>query len=247
MSLKVLTRPADWPLWAWTGLTVVAALLEVDYSLGAFSLAPAVALMAGSFLGPRRGALSQAAALPIWIVLSLLVVGDARVAAWGYGAGRIALAAMSGQAAPASRRVEKVSRKQAAVLAALAVAVGFVLWRRFTAPGSPQAPERYFAAVFALAIVIGLYYTWRIVPEVGRVIAYLYSLLPYYGVALIWLWALSLAAPARVPGIEPGDPAYLVFHGFLAHLPPDSLMAVLAAYLASGGDGRRVAGRGRVR
>lgn len=223
-------HPRAWPIWVWVLLTLLAAALRVRYSFGAFSLAPAVALLAGSYLGPGRGAVSQAIAL--LVAATAGTVSEASPLGGmldiGYHAGRVALAATAGLVAPADRELTGVGRRQLALVAALGLASGAWLW---SAPQGQTPLQLNFAAVFALAIVIGLYYAWRLVPETGRLVAYLYSLLPYYAIALAWLWIAPRAFPGLAAGAGDARLAAVLFHGFLAHVPPDVLGAVLAAYL----------------
>lgn len=230
-------HPRHWPIWAWTVATLLAAFLRVDYSFGGFSLAPGVALLAGSFLGPRRGAGSQALAAVVIAPVTLLTAAFGETSGLGYDLGRIALAATAGAVAPAGVRLDRPRRRQLVVLGTLGSASFLYLWR-----GPEMAQHLNFVAVFGMAVIIGLYYAWRLVPEVGRMVAYLYSLLPYYAVALVWLWIaphLSQRVAATVGG---STAAAIVFHGYLAHLPPDLLSAVLAGYLSVGGSERPLTG-----
>jgi len=230
-------HPSRWHILAWVALTLVVDGLDVDYTVGSFSLAPAVALMAGTWAGSRRGAMSQAI-----VVVALAAVAPALPVAtfasdWGFRIGRIAAAWVAGQVAPASEEGGRPPRRVRVALAVAAVLTGFVVY--YSRSHFGQWPiGTYFAVTFLLAALIAAFYARKIVPEPGRVLSYAWALLPYYAIALVTTVAVAAWRPEAtgIPGAF--TPRALLFHGFLAHLPGDLIGIVVVAYLVGAVEGR---------
>ena len=85
-------HPAGWPLAVWIALAVLAGLLKVQYTLGGFSFAPAVALLCGTWLGWRKATIVQTAAAAILIPLTPILPDFGTVGDWGFYVGLIASA-----------------------------------------------------------------------------------------------------------------------------------------------------------
>ena len=215
-------QAAGWPLWVWVLLAITAAALRIDLTVGAFSLAPAVAMLAGSFLGPVQGAMSQALALLVIVPTALLVPGLGGPEDWAYGVGHLAAAGAAGLLAPAGW--------------GLAASVALALTTIATWDGPAAAPRLrfHYASALGIAVVITLYYAHRLLPSPGRVLNFLCSLFPYYATGMIGAMLLQstghLPAANEVIGWAPPD---LLFYGYLSHLPGDLLGVVLVTYLTS--------------
>jgi biotin transporter BioY len=229
-------HPARWPLAAWVLLALVAEVLRVDYTLGAFSFAPAVALLAGTWLGPRRGALSQAIAVACLAILAVFVPSTASVGEWGFSFGRIAAAWVAGQVAPPTDRGAHPSvRIRLVVMAAAVATIALMITTASSSSGLPGVPEQLsllFLIAFLVAPAFVVWYAWRIVPQPSRVISYAYSLMPYYALGLAWPWALTRFFPgtAAAAGSLASNPEIL-FHGYLAHVPGDVIGIVVISYI----------------
>lgn len=224
-------HPARWPLAVWVVLALAAEALRVDYTLGAFSFAPAVALLAGTWLGPRRGPLSQVIAVGCIAVVSIFWPAASHANEWGFHIGRILAAMVAGQVAtPDENGANPPARTQIVVLAA-AFATG-VMVVRYGMHSGPGPLGTYFAITFVLAAGIAFVYAWRIVPEPARVLGYGYSLLPYYALGLAWTWVFSryFQAAAAAEG-TPTSLLDILFHGYLAHVPGDVIGIVVISYL----------------
>ena len=226
-------RAAGWPLWVWVLLAIIAATLRIELTVGAFSLAPGIALLSGSFLGPARGARSQALALLVVAPASLLLPGIGGPEDWAYGLGHVAAAAAAGVLAPAGREPTAHRRwVRWGLVAAAALALSTIA----TWNGPAAAPQLrfYYASALGMAVVITLYYAHRLLPHPGRVLGFLCGLLPYYAAGMAGALLLQLAgrlpAAVRVIGWALPD---LLFYGYLSHLPGDLLAVVLVAYLTS--------------
>lgn len=207
---------------------IVGGLLRVQYSLGAFSFAPAAALLAGTWLGWRRAVLVQTIAAAALISAGAVFAGLNNPADWGFRVGLIASAALAGvistpdgSGAHPTRSIRLAVFGAAGLTAALA---------RVIVPR--QSSGAFFAAAFVLATVIAVYYAYRMVPEPGRVVGYAFCLLPYYTAGLAWNAMLVRWLPARavLAGI-PDRWDDIVFHGYLAHLPNELIAIVVISYL----------------
>lgn len=230
-------HPSNWHLAAWIALTVAADLLRVGYTMGSFSLAPAVALMAGTWAGPRRGAMSQAVAVVAQAALAPAVPVVGVAADWGFRIGRIAAAWVAGQVAPADEQGGRPPQRVRVLLAVAAVlTVVVVVYSRSHFGQEPIGT--FFAATFLMAALIAGFYARKIVPEPGRVLAYAWALLPYYAVAIVTAIGVAAWRPEAtgIPG--PFTPRALMFHAYLAHLPGDLIGLVVVAYLVGAVEGR---------
>lgn len=230
-------HPSRWPLTAWVVLTVAADALNVDYTVGSFSLAPAVALMAGTWAGSRRGAMSQAIAVVALAALAPALPVVPTASGWGFRLGRIAAAWVAGQVAPPGEEGGRPPRRVRWALAAAAGLTAVVVF--YSRSHFGQWPiGTFFAVTFLLAVLIAGFYARKIVPEPGRVLCYAWALLPYYAVALVTMLGVAAWWPEAtgIPG--PFTPRALLFHGFLAHLPGDLIGTVVVAYLVGAVEGR---------
>ena len=226
-------HPSQWPLAVWVVLALLAEALRVDYTLGAFSFAPAVALLAGTWLGPRRGALSQAIAVGCLAIIAVFVPATAAANEWGFHIGRVLTAWVAGQVAPADERgAHPPLRVRLVVLSAAVTTVALIIMTSGATSGVPIGNSPLgglFVVAFLVAPAFVVFYAWRIVPEPARVIGYAYSLMPYYALGLAWPWAFN-----RFGGMAAGSLASdqeLVFHGYLAHVPGDVIGIVLISYI----------------
>jgi hypothetical protein len=217
---------------AWALLTVAAAALRVEYAVGSFSFATAVALLAGSASGSRRGALSQTMALAAYVALLTVGMWSGGAIDLAYAVGAIPASALAGHLAPLRARA---ARPGAPVLLGVGVVVlGCGAAVALAPAASSSAITRNTFAVVALAVTITVYYGYRLISEPARIAAYVASLVPYYATGLIGTWLLvrSGTAPADVARVA-GEPAGLLFRGLLNHLPGDLLGIVLITYLTS--------------
>jgi len=229
-------HPSRWPLAVWVVLALVAEALRVDYTLGAFSFAPVVALLAGTYLGSRRGALSQAIAVACLALVAMIFPATTSLGEWGFHLGRILAAWVAGQVAPFDDRGAHPDWRVRLVV--LSAAVGTVVLIILTAGSTSGVPignsplGGLFVVAFLVAPAFVVWYAWRIVPQPSRVISYAYSLMPYYALGLSWPWAInrfwgatSSAAGSLATNQE------IVFHGYLAHIPGDVIAIVLISYI----------------
>ncbi|MFQ5745098.1 MAG: hypothetical protein ACE5HV_16170 [Acidobacteriota bacterium] len=224
-------HPRHWPLAGWVLLSLGANALRVDYTLGAFSFAPAIALLSGTWLGHRRGALSQALATGCLAALSVLLPGTVPGNEWGFHLGHIAAAMVAGRIAPPDDAGAHPRGRVKLVVWSTAVLTAMVIWRSGFQIAPPPA-GRYFVLTFLMAAVIVLFYAWRLLPEPARVLGYAYCLLPYYALGLGWTWGFAHAVPVLARAIDtPTSAAAILFHGYLTHLPGDLIGIVVIAYL----------------
>lgn len=230
-------HPSRWHILAWVTLTLAADSLHVDYTVGSFSLAPAVALLAGTWAGTRRGAMSQAIAVVAQAAAFPVLPVATFASDWGFRIGRIAAAWVAGQVAPAGEEGGRPPRRIRLALAAAALVTGFVVY--YSRSHFGQGPiGTYFAVTFLLAALIAAWYAKQLVPEPGRVLSYAWALLPYYAIALVATVGVAAWRPEAtgIPGAF--TPRALMFHGFLAHLPGDLIGVVVVAYLVGAVEGR---------
>lgn len=222
----------------WLALAIVGDLLRVRYSLGAFSFAPAVALLSGTWLGWRRAALVQTVAAATLISAGAVFAGLNNPGDWGFRVGLIASAALAGViSTPDGNGAHPVRAIRLAVFGAagLTAAVARIIVPR-------QSSGAFFAATLVLATVITVYYSYRMVPEPGRVVGYAFCLLPYYTAGMAWnaMMARWLPAQAVLAGV-PDRWDELVFHGYLAHLPNELIAIVVISVLVCALDRRGAA------
>lgn len=209
-------------------LAIGAGLLRVQYTLGGFSFAPAVALLCGTWLGSRKAAIVQAVAAAMLILLGMLWPELGYPGDWGFHLGLIAAAFLSGKIArPDGNGAHPVRAVRLAVFGAAGATAGLVM---MVVPR--QSSGVLFALTFLLATSIAVFYAYRMVPEPGRVIGYAFCLLPYYGVGIAWNLALARFLPARaaLAGI-PDDWEEILFHAYFAHLPSELIAVVVISYL----------------
>lgn len=216
----------------WVTLSLAAGLLRVQYTLGGFSFATPLALLAGTWLGWRRGALVQAVTamllVPLGLALSSVLPQLNSPAEWGFRIGLIGSAALAGLfAAPDDHGAHPSRWVRLAVFGAAGGSAALVV-----SIVPRQSSGVLFALTFLLATAIAVFYAYRMVPEPGRVIAYAFCLLPYYVLGVGWnlFVARFLPATAAIAGI-PAAWEDVVFHAYLAHLPSELIAVVVISYL----------------
>ena len=221
-------HPSRWPPVVWAAMSIGAGLLRVQYTLGAFSFAPAVALLCGTWLGWRRAGLVQAAAAAALLPATLLVPELGNAGDWGFRAGLIVSAVLAGVIArPDDTGAHPVRAVRLTVFGAAGATAALVV---MVVPR--QSSGVLFALTFLLATSIAVFYAYRMVPEPGRVIGYAFCLLPYYAAGMVWnlMVASFLPATAALAGI-PDRWQDILFHAYFAHLPTDLIAVVVVAYL----------------
>lgn len=225
-------HPSRWPLALWLVLSTGAGLLRVQYTLGGFSFATPVALLAGTWLGWRRAVLVQAIAATALTACGLLLPetfpGLDNAAEWGFRLGLVAAAGLAGViATPDGNGAHPPRAARLAVFGAAGATAGLAV---IVIP--QQSSGVLFGAAFVLATTIAAFYAYRMVPEPGRVVGYLFCLLPYWALGLGWslLVARTMPATAALAGIPERWHA-VVFHAFLAHLPSELIAVVVISYL----------------
>jgi len=221
-------HPSRWPAPVWVALSLLAGLLRVQYTLGAFSFAPAVALLSGTWLGWRRAAVVQAAAAALMIPAGMLFAELNGPGEWGFRVGGILSAALAGViATPDGNGAHPTRAVRLTVFGAAGAtaALVFVIVPR-------QSSGVMFALTFLLATSIAVFYAYRMVPEPGRVVGYVFCLLPYYALGVGWNVIVSrwLPATAALAGIPDGW-SDIVFHAYLAHMPSELIAVVVISYL----------------
>lgn len=221
-------HPSRWPLAVWLAVSIGAGLLRVQYTLGAFSFAPAAALLCGTWTGWRRAGLVTAVATAALIPATLLLPQLGNAGDWGFRIGLVAAATLAGAIAPPDGHGAHPARGiRLAVFGAAGATAGLVV---LVVPR--QSSGVLFALAFLLATSIAVFYAYRMVPEPGRVIGYLFCLLPYYAAGFVWnlLLARLLPATAALAGI-PDRWEEIFFHAYLAHLPSEMIAVVVIAYI----------------
>lgn len=229
-------HPGQWPLVVWVVLALVAEALRVDYTLGAFSFAPVAALLAGTYLGPRRGALSQAIAVACLALVAVFFPATSSFGEWGFHLGRVLAAWVAGQVAPADDRgAHPPLRVRLVVLSAAVATIALIIMTAGSTSGIPIGNSPLgglFVVAFLVAPGFVVWYAWRIVPQPSRVISYAYSLMPYYATGLAWPWAIShFWGGASIAAGFPATDQEIIFHGYLAHIPGDVIAIVLISYI----------------
>ncbi len=217
-----------WPVWAWALATLVASFIRLDYAVGHYSAATGVALLAGSLLGSRAGAASQALALIGLLPLSLLPIG-AGLGDWGYFCGQILVAATAGRWAPAASP-PRVGWQVGLTLLAMGTAASLAALSWHDRVMGMQL-KTYYTAVIGLALFIALWYALRLVQRPTRVLELIASLAPYYALGVLWIAVLRAAGSGAAPAIA-STAGNLLFHGYVTHLPGDVLTAVVVAFFA---------------
>lgn len=219
-------HPRRWPLWAWALAAVAASFIRLDYAVGDYSFNTGVALLAGSWLGSRAGARSQALALAVLIPLSLLGF-TGRVADWGYFGGRALAAAAAGRLAPGDGKLARGWQVRVPlILMAGTALVAAISWRQQL---SALDLKTYYTSVIVLALFIAFWYAIRLVNQPLRVLNLTAALAIYYAAGLLWTAVLAGIAPSLLPAVL-GAPSDLLFHGYATHLPGDVLTAVAVAF-----------------
>ncbi len=226
-GLSWFASPQQWPPWAWALLTLAATTVGYDLALGRYSFGTGVALLAGSYLGARRGAYTQVlAAGPALVLTGLGLVGSPLD--WGYLLGQIGAAAMAGWLAPANERLRRVRFVwRTAVLMIAAAIPAAMAWQE---PWTGLQLRTYYNAVLTMAMVIAFFYAIRLVQHPLRVLGFSVALVPYYVAGLDWvlLWAWWTGEPVAAAATW----GNLIFHGYVAHLPADVLTAVVVAFFS---------------
>jgi len=220
-----MMSPRRWPPWAWALCTLTATVLGYELTLGRYSLGTGFAMMAGSFLGSRRGAYSQLlAAGPALVVTGLGLVGSP--VEWGYLVGHIGVAAAAGWLAPADLPLQRLRLSWRIAVLMIAVAVpASMAWQE---PWAGLRLRTYYNAVLLMALIIAFYYAMRLVKHPLRVLGFMVALVPFYVAGLDWVLILGWWRGMPVAGAETWG--NLVFHGYVAHLPADVLTGVVAAF-----------------
>ncbi len=230
-------HPSRWPLVLWVLLSLGGAFLKVDYTLGSFSFAPAAALLSGTWLGPWRAASVQAAATILLVPVSLVFPGAVGIGDWGFRLGLIVAAFVAGSVASAdSNGAHPTRRVRMTVFGAAGATVGlaFTIMPRMTLGDIGT----YFALVFVLGSAIAVFYAYRMVPEPGRFIGYVFCLLPYYFGGMGWIWLLGMLSPATVAANDlPTGFRETVFFAYISHLTPELISLVVIAYLVCAVEG----------
>lgn len=221
-------HPSGWPLGLWVVLSITAALLRVDFTVSAFSFAPAAALLSGTWLGARRGALVQAIAAAAVIPLGAFMPRLGDPAEWGYRVGVVAAAALAGiYATPDGNGAHPRRWIRMTVFGAAGATAALV-----TIVVPRQSSGVMFVLVFLLATAIAVFYALRMVPEPGRVIGYAFCLIPYFALGVGWTlivarWMPATAALSGVPSAWDD----ILFHAYFAPLPSQLIAIVVIAYL----------------
>ena len=224
-------HPSRWPLAVWLLVSVGVAYLRVDYTLGSLSFAPAIALLSGTWLGSLRAASVQALATTTLIPAAILVPGTVHPGEWGFRLGLVASAALAGAVSKpddsGARPPRPIRLTVFGVACATAVLVAVVV---------PRVAARdvgvVFGLTFVLATAIGVFYSYKIVAEPGRVAGYFFCLLPYYATGfaanmlLAW-WRPDVAIAAGIPD----DWTEILFHAYFSHLPGELISLVVIAYV----------------
>ena len=221
------TTPQQWPPWVWALLTLVGTTIGYELTLGRYSFGTGVALLAGSYLGPRRGAYTQLlAAGPALILTGLGLVGSP--IEWGYLVGQVGAAALAGWLVPADKPLQRARLVWRTALLMVAAAIPAAMsWQE---PWAELQLRTYYNAVLTMAMVIAFFYAMRLVQHPLRVLGFAVALLPYYLVGLDWVLLLSWWNGE--PGVGAETWGNLVFHGYVAHLPADVLTAVVVAFFS---------------
>ncbi len=208
------------------------AFLSVDYALaGSFSFAPAMALLSGTWLGSRRGALVQILATAVWIPATIFSTGSANPGEWGFRVGLVVSAALAGVIASPNGNGARPQR--AVRLTVFGVAGATAALVMIFVPQLPRGPMGVaFLLTFLLAPVFAIFYAYKMVPEPGRVVGYFFCLLPYYGAGVAGLALLATWSPnaAAIAGIADGW-RDIVFRAYFSHLPGELMSLVVIAYL----------------
>lgn len=218
-----MLQPRLWPLWLWAALAVVACFLRLDYAVGDYSGATAVALYCGALIGSGRAARAQTLALALLLPLSLFgLLGG--VPSWGYFGGRIAAGWMAGRTACADRP----PAGGWAVRVPLALMMAVALWATTTwvEPAGGLNLKTYYSGVIGLGLVIAFWYALRLVARPARIFGLVAALAPYYLLGTLWIAVVAWLEPAAIS--RPA--AQIPFHGFAVHLPGDVLSAVVVAF-----------------
>ncbi|NKB89808.1 MAG: hypothetical protein GKS06_16465 [Acidobacteria bacterium] len=226
--------PREWPAWAWALATLAATAFGYELTLGRYSLGTGIALLAGSFLGSRRGAYSQVlAAGPALLLTGTGLIGSS--VEWGYIVGHIAAAAMAGWLAPADKPLQHPRWVWRTAVVMLAAAVPAAMaWQE---PWAGLQLRTYYNSVLVMALVIAFYYAMRLVRHPMRVLGFMVALAPFYILGLDWVLILERLQGESVAGAETWG--NLVFHGYVAHLPADVLSGVVVAFFSGPRTSRR--------
>jgi len=221
------TSPRQWPPWVWAVLTLTATAVGYELTLGRYSFGTGIALLAGAYLGPRRGAYSQLlAAGPALLLTGLGLVGSP--VEWGYLAGQIGAAALAGWLTPADAplRQPRLVWRTAVLMIAAAIPAAMA-WQE---PWAGLQLRTYYNTVLTMAMMIAFIYAIRLVQHPLRVLGFMVALVPYYLIGLGWVLLFSWWNGTPSPGAETWG--NLVFHGYVAHLPADVLTGVVVAFFS---------------
>ena len=165
------------------------------------------------------------------VPVSLMFPGAASVGDWGFRLGLIAVAFLAGTVAtPDGNGAHPKRGVWMTVFGAAGVTVGLVvtIMPRMTLGDLGT----YFALVFLLGSAIAVFYAYRMVPEPGRFIGYVFCLLPYYLAGVSWIWLLAALSPVTAAHYDlPTGFRETVFFGYISHLTPELISLVVIAYV----------------
>ena len=217
-------HPSRWPLTIWTLGSAGIAFLRVEYTLGSFSFAPAIALLCGTWLGPKRAVLVQFVATTIMIPLAI-------VSPETVGPGLILCALVAGVIAPADDNGANPPRAVWWTVFGVASATALLVMV-FIPQVTKGAIGVYFALTFLLATAIAVFYAYKMVPEPGRVVGYFFCLLPYHiagfaGNVILAAWNPDTGTAASMPERW----ADILFYSYFSHLPGELISLVVIAYV----------------
>lgn len=194
-------HPANWPLAVWFVLSLAAAFVQVDYTVGLYSFAPAVALLSGTWKGPRDAVLVQGLTAAALLVIASSAPGTVSAGEWGFRIGVIITAGLAGLIArPDGNGAHPATAVRLTVFSVAGLSLALV---------PIIAPRMNYGSLFAMTFVLGtaiaVFYAYKLVPEPGRVIGYAFCLIPYYALGIGWTlfltrWNPAAAVLAGVPG-----------------------------------------------
>ena len=224
-------HPSRWPLTIWTLGSAGIAFLRVEYTLGSFSFAPAIALLCGTWLGPKRAVLVQFVATTIMIPLAIVSPETVGPGEWSFRLGLILCALVAGVIAPADDNGANPPRAVWWTVFGVASATALLVMV-FVPQITKGIIGVYFGLTFLLATAIAVFYAYKMVPEPGRVVGYFFCLLPYYiagfaGNVILAAWNPDTGTAASMPDRW----ADILFYSYFSHLPGELISLVVIAYV----------------
>ena len=224
-------HPSRWPPAFWILGTAGIAFLSVEYTLGSFSFAPAIALLSGTWLGAKRGALVQILATAIMIPVAFVSPATVNPGEWCFRLGLVFSAALAGSiASPDDNGARPVRAVWWTVFGVASVTTMLALI--FIPQITKGTIGVYYALTFLLGTAIAVFYAYKMVPEPGRVVGYFFCLYPYYiagfsGNVLLATWSSDTATVASLPDRWRD----ILFHAYFSHLPGELISLVVIAYI----------------